>query len=461
MGKTVLYNWNRTTFSIPRKIFTPKTVDEIRTIIKAATVESLRVRVTGNVRHTWGGLSMTTDYAVNMKYFNKIRNINLQGKTVTVETGVSLQTLNKELNKKGLSLSNMGGIDAQSIGGVVSTATHGSSIHHGTFSDEVLSLDVLTASGKLLTIDKSHEHFDAFKTSLGCMGVIISVTLKCEDTFYVKQKTQIISNKWSEVSMDDLNKEINDYYFFQVTVDPHTETVVYTRREKIAMDKINTGTRKLFLNIGSYLVSAKETLALYFIEYVILKIQRFFPVLTKFFIWISLRLMQGKSFEVSHHALIVGHLDKMGLYVNRSFQDQEYAVPLECTKESVNTVLKIFSEYTQSSYAPIILGLRFVKGSTAYLSPSFGRDTCYIDIPIFDSNFSRWKELIHKIETGLYKFNGRPHWGKNNFLTNAIIIENNLYPKLEEFKRIKSIYDPGCIFSNEYIDKVLDVETAD
>jgi FAD/FMN-containing dehydrogenase len=455
MEKARVYNWNRTTFSVPREIFTPKTIGELRAILAAASAEKIRVRVTGDSRHTWGGLSMSTGYAVNMKHFSRIRMVDLQKKTVTVEAGVTLQTLNDALYEKGLALSNMGGIDAQSVGGVVSTATHGSSIYHGTFSDDVLSLEVLAASGELFMIDSTHEHFAAFMTSLGCMGIIISATLQCEDAFYIQQETVLAESTWEEVSMDELEREMHDSHFFQMAVDPHTAAVVYTRRKKVARNEAPQETRKFFSAVASFFVTTRETLGLYFAEYVTLKLQRLFPALTELFIRLTLRSMQGSSLEPSHHALIVGHLDKMGLYVNRSFQDQEYAVPLSDTKEAVSTVLKIFSEYTGSSYAPIILGIRFAKGSAAYLGPSYGRDTCYIDVLVFDNNFNRWEALLHQIETSLYKFNARPHWGKNNFLTHKIITENNLYPKLEEFERVKSIYDPTCVFSNEYMDSLL------
>ena len=43
-----------------------------------------------------------------------------------VEAGMRLRELNRLLDDKGVALSQMGGYDAQTVAGVISTSTHGS-----------------------------------------------------------------------------------------------------------------------------------------------------------------------------------------------------------------------------------------------------------------------------------------------------------------------------------------------
>ena len=67
----------------------------------------------------------------------------------------------------------------QSIGGAVSTGTHGSSISHGSLSHQVVAMDVVLANGTLISISPiSHPFlFKAFRVSVGQLGIITSVTL--------------------------------------------------------------------------------------------------------------------------------------------------------------------------------------------------------------------------------------------------------------------------------------------
>ena len=59
-----------------------------------------------------------------------------------------MRELNELLDARGPRARNMGGYDAQSIAGVVSTSTHGSGIGFGPFPDIVRSLDLVVARGE-------------------------------------------------------------------------------------------------------------------------------------------------------------------------------------------------------------------------------------------------------------------------------------------------------------------------
>ena len=48
---------------------------------------------------------------------------------------------------------------------------------------------------------------------------------------------------------------------------------------------------------------------------------------------------------------------------------------------------------------------------------------------------------------------GRPHWGKLHSLHAARLRE--LYPRFDDFRRIRDQLDPGRTFTNDYLDRVL------
>ena len=72
-----------------------------------------------------------------------------------------MRELNALLDARNLGLTNMGGYDAQSISGVVSTSTHGSGITFGPFPDAVRSLDLVVAGGELVRVEPENGITDA------------------------------------------------------------------------------------------------------------------------------------------------------------------------------------------------------------------------------------------------------------------------------------------------------------
>ena len=72
---------------------------------------------------------------------------------VRVLGGTPLRALNAALDREGLALPNMGGYDAQTITGVVSTSTHGSGLRWGPFPDLVRSLDLVVSGGEVVRVE--------------------------------------------------------------------------------------------------------------------------------------------------------------------------------------------------------------------------------------------------------------------------------------------------------------------
>jgi len=446
------FNWNETELSYPKKIFQPKSEEELRDILIDANKKKIPVRVVGPSRHTWGGLSMSKGYVINMRHFNKILKIDVNKKLLTVQGGCILYKINKELTKKGLSLKNMGGIDAQTIAGLAATGTHGSSINHGTISDDLESMRVMTSNGEIIKIKEGNEDFSSFKTSLGSLGIVLSVTIRCTKLFYINSKTSEAKISWKKLSEKKVHGLLHKNYFFQILIDPFTEEMLFTKRKKVEVSEISNFRRKITLPISSSLQIFKEVVSLYFTEYIILKILKYFPNTTEPILKLSTRMIKEETFDLGYRALTIGRNDVHGIYVNRTFHDQEYAIPIKNIQKALEIILRNFKS---KKNLPLVIALRFVKKSDALLSPSYNRDTCYLDLLIFDKNFKKWEKFVQDVEKELYKYNARPHWGKHNFLSYPIIKQNKLYPKIDSFRKVKLKYDPYNIFSNDMIDECL------
>jgi L-gulono-1,4-lactone dehydrogenase len=160
----------------------PLSLDEIQTKVP----QCHHIRAIGNgysisdVADTDGGL-------LSLKQLDRILEIDTEQRTVRVEAGVAIRTLNKELAAHGLCLPNQAAIDAISLGGALATAVHGTG-RTGSFSSFVREIELVTASGTCLRLTKEGDPdaFAAACTSLGSLGVIYAVTLQCEPLFYLQ-----------------------------------------------------------------------------------------------------------------------------------------------------------------------------------------------------------------------------------------------------------------------------------
>ncbi|KAL3682820.1 hypothetical protein R1sor_000842 [Riccia sorocarpa] len=70
-----------------------------------------------------------------------------------------------------------------------------------------------------------------------------------------------------------------------------------------------------------------------------------------------------------------------------------------------------------------------------------------------------YEDVTEEIEQMLlFKYNARPHWGKNRVV--GFATTKNLYPDLPRFIKVKNQLDPQGLFSNDWTDKVLNVDGA-
>jgi len=185
----IFRNWAKNHECHPEEFLRPQTEGEIVDIVKRANVEGKSIRMVG-AGHSWSSIACSDKYLVNLDLYNEIVEIDKEKKQVTVQGGIRLKELNELLEQNDLALTNLGSISEQSVAGAVSTGTHGTGIEHGILSTQIVRLSLITASGMVLRLsaDGDSELWNAALVSLGCLGIISTVTIQCSTRFKLEEK---------------------------------------------------------------------------------------------------------------------------------------------------------------------------------------------------------------------------------------------------------------------------------
>ena len=177
------------------------------------------VRVAG-AGHSFSAGAVTEGTLLSLDGLDRV--LDADGARVRVEAGIRLKALSRELHLRGLAMPNLGDIDAQSLAGALATGTHGTGTRLPNLSGQVESLELVLADGSLRTLDGGDELLAA-RVSLGALGVIAAVTLRCVPAFRLRHTDK---PEPLEPLLDELQARADAHDHFEFWTFPHADVAL-------------------------------------------------------------------------------------------------------------------------------------------------------------------------------------------------------------------------------------------
>jgi L-gulonolactone oxidase len=425
-------NWAGDQRCLPAAVQTPGSIEEISATIVRASAHDHRVRVAGS-GHSFSDIALTDGVQLRLDRLTRVLDVDRSSGLVRVQAGITIHALSACLAEHGLALENLGDIDSQTVAGAIATATHGTGARLSNISAQVAELTLVLADGSILHCspgDGDPDVFRAARVSLGALGVIAEVTLRCVPAFTLRgvdapQPLAEVLERFEELALG------NDHFEFFVF--PHAE---------IALTRTNNRT-------GS--PPRPRSRAIAYADDILLTNHAF-----------GLLCRAGRRFpnRIPEINRLVTSLAGSRTLVDRSdrvfasprlvrFTEMEYALPRALTPQAVRRVMALVAQ--RGFAVPFPIEVRAVAADDALLSTAGGRDSGFVAVHMYEG--MAHEPYFRAVETIMEDLGGRPHWGKRHYQTAATLRPR--YPDWDRFQAIRVRLDPDGRFANAWTDRVL------
>ena len=424
-------NWGRSERCEPAHLARPSNVDEVVEVVRLARDRGLTVKAVG-AGHSFTAIAATSGIQLDLASVDGL--VSVDGVFVTLGAGTSLHQLPALLAPHGLALANMGDIDRQTLGGATSTGTHGTGGAFGGLATQIRALTLVTADGALLRIsDCENAHLlPAARLGLGALGVIVDVTIECVPAFLLHA---VEKPERFDAVVESWQQRVADADHFEFYVWPHSDTV---------MTKTNTRLPAHHERhpVGRFAAWWEDDFMSNSVLAAMLNVGRALPALTPPINRLATRVAGNRTFtDVSHEVFVSPRRTR--------FREMEYAVPLD----DVPTILREIRAAIDANGWRISfpIEVRAAAADDLWLSTASGRATGYIAVHRYYRDDPA--EYFRTIEAIMENYGGRPHWGKMHFRDADSL--RGAYPHFDDFLAVRDELDPGRLFANEYLGRVL------
>jgi len=421
-----------------------------------------------------------------------------------------------QIDKAGYALSDLGGITHQTIGGFMSTGSSGGSTRY-SFDKPVQSIEVVQfkdGAAQVVTYSNPGEGhpddpFFGVAISMGLMGVIVRITVKCDPKFYITGSETITLSKDSQVDMfsegipgkPDMQTYLTETEFTRIMWWPQqgVNKAVVWKAKKATKEEAEAYASAAYNKEGIkdhdplkeyeevpfiFGSAAPATLGA---DFIYSTIGRWPEVLKGIFVNPALSqaidiiaraafmpVILPKILDVfvpldgEKGPQLFADIGWKGLPMDNRMSDKlfpvkftELWIPIEKSTAVMQKLHKFYEEGMDHTGA-FSCEIYAATGNDCWLSPAYGTNVIRIDVFWYGNNIGTPEDFYSQFWAILAEFDYRPHWGKYLPPADKPVTHQGeeiyygpdklktLYPKWDQWMTLREEADPDQIFLNDY-----------
>jgi xylitol oxidase len=410
-------NWaGNLTFHSDR-VHRPGSLAELQEVVASSS----RVRALGT-GHSFSPVADTTGDHVSVAGLPARFEVGLDRSSVTVSAGLRYGEVAARLHAEGLGLANLGSLPHISVAGAVATGTHGSGEALGALATSVLGLELVTASGELLRLDRGDPRFPGAVVALGSLGVVAALTLATEPSYDVAQRV------FDDLPAGRLDRDLDevlaagDSVSIFTTWRPEGADQVWVKRRT---DRSRAALPDDWL--GATAATAPRH-----------------PVVGQPADACTTQLSEPGPWHERLPHFRLDHTPSHGDELQSEYLvAREHAGPVLAAVGALRDLVR-----------PVLFvsELRTVAADDLWLSPAYRRDSLAVHFT-WHPDADAVRPVVGAVEDALAPFGARPHWGKV-FTTRPDVVAG-CYPQFADARALRDALDPDDVFGNAFLDTYL------
>ena len=463
----IVQNFGRNLRFKPSHVYSPINKDELIDILEKHKRGKIRVVAS---KHSWSGLIETEGVLIDMSHFDYVKIQEKNHETsVTVGAGCKVKKLLADLNLKGLTIPSVGLIAQQTIAGATATGTHGSGKHSLSHYIESVQLACFDENGKSAKIVNITEGvaLQAARCSLGCLGVVVEMTLPCIPQYFVQEKATFCETI-EEVLILEKKAPLQQFYLM-----PHSWKF-FAQERLVSLELRRRGFAAIYriywflvIDLGMHLVMKLLVSILRSRRLVHIFFRSIVPALV-FHNWLVtdrsdralvmkhelFRHLELEAFVVRSHVVEAASFIKDIL----QYADDGNHQLSDSTNELIQKA-QLFDSLSSikgcfTHHYPICFRRIMPDDTLISMASGVSEDWYAISFITYVEPRDEFYALATFLANSMFElFQARIHWGKWFPQTSKLV--NQLYPKIDTFRDVCSRYDPNGVFRNSFVEDKL------
>ena len=380
-------NWSGRQRARPTAIHFVRSETDAQALVRDAAASGTSIRVAG-AGHSHAPLVINDGIIVDASGLAGVIGTDGAAQRAWVWAGTPIHTLGRPLHDAGLALNNQGDIDRQAIAGAVATGTHGSGQTLQNLSAAVTGARLVLASGELVdcAADENPELWRVARLNLGAVGIVTRIELQLREAYKLAERGWSESYEALQPKLDELINATRHFEFFWY---PHNDTAIAKAIEETDAEPI-------------------------------------YPL-------------------AEEGARCAWNYEVLPNHRPHRHTEMEYSIPAESGPACLAAIRDLIRSDFPELQWPV--EYRTVAADDVWLSMAYQRPTVTVsvhqDINEDDEPYFRACEAI------FLSFDGRPHWGKVNYLDGAQLAA--CHPRWHDWWTVRDQADPDQLFLNDYL----------